>query len=246
MANRRSLKLAAFIWTLSIILVSAGCSKPAASLTAPTTSPSPTTESAPEAFTLSGRVMESAPTTPTGIGGAVLTIEDGANAGRSAVTNDLGFYSIPALQPTSFMISVAADGYVGVKRLQFVTVSRSDFVLSPVPAMHRYLLSGDISGSDGTCSDGITARPCRIIMVPVHNPGRVHASLHWSPNDLADLDLSFFQTGVSGPLARSGEAGTDVEQVALDVPGGATYEFRVTYRSGSQPANYELTITYPD
>ena len=248
MTKSRSLNLAVCLLTLSTAAVTSGCGESDVSLTAPT-SALQVSEPAPATFTLTGRVMESAPTTPTGISGAVLTIVDGVNVGRSAVSDVWGFYSIGALQATSFMINVAADGYVGASRMQFPTANRADFLLAPVPGMHRYQFSGEISGSDGTCDDGSAARPCRILMVPVHNPGHIHGTLRWRPGDLADLDLTLFQTGASVPIApieRATATNTALEQVVADVRGGATYEFRITYRAGSHNVNYELTVTYPD
>lgn len=78
-------------------VIAAGCSNPhASSPIAPTVATTPAPVPAPaSSFTLRGRVGEAPPTAPTGIRGAVLTIGDGVNAGRSAVTDAYGFYTIP-------------------------------------------------------------------------------------------------------------------------------------------------------
>ena len=47
---------------------------------------------------------------------------------------------------------------------------------------------------DGQCSDGEAMRSCRIILFPVHNPGPIQATLHWTTDEEVDLDLTLFQT----------------------------------------------------
>src|SRR5207248_973364 len=82
---------------LSLVLAaSAGsaCSGAHTSAIAPTSTQSGNAAPAPSSVTLTRRVTESAPTALTGIEGAVVTISDGTNAGRSAVTNQYGFHSM--------------------------------------------------------------------------------------------------------------------------------------------------------
>src|SRR5262245_3991436 len=90
------------IASVTFSLLAAGCTgnQPSASIvspTAPTAVPSPTpTPPAPgsNTLTLSGRVTETAPTTSTGVAGAVLRILDGAAAGRSTAADPQGYYRI--------------------------------------------------------------------------------------------------------------------------------------------------------
>jgi len=219
----------------------AACGGTRASMSAPT--PSVSTSSA--TISLTGRVTESAPTPTTGIEGAVVTIGDGPNAGRSAVTNPYGFYSISDLHAGAFTITVNADDYVGAsERLACSASSTSDFQLLPIAKTVTHVLTGDIGGEDGTCSDSVSVRPCRIIVIPIHNSGPVNAELSWTPSSAADLDLTLFQTGVSDPLARSATAGSRPEQVSATLTVGATYEFRITYSGGTGRVAYTLRVTH--
>src|SRR5437867_606603 len=102
---------------LSFVLATCAVSACGGSHGAPTT-PTATRVTTPPPtpaanVTLGGRVTESAPTPTTGIDGAVVTISDGPNAGRSAITSVFGFYSIPDLQPGAFTVTIDADDYVG-------------------------------------------------------------------------------------------------------------------------------------
>src|SRR5207244_5876553 len=92
-----------------------------------------------------------------------------------------------------------------------------------------HILTGDIGGEDGTCSDSVSVRPCRIVVIPIHNAGPVEAVLSWTPASAADLDLTLFQTGVSAPAARSASSASGPEEVSARLTVGATYEFRLTF-----------------
>jgi hypothetical protein len=115
-----------------------------------------------------------------------------------------------------------------------------------VPSTLHHVLTGDIRGTDGTCSDGVDERPCRIVTFPVHNPGTIQARLDWTPSRTSDLDLPLFQTNVSQPLARSAIRGRDNDVVSATVAGGVTYELHITYANGSTAASYTLTIDTPN
>jgi hypothetical protein len=237
--------LAVVLSLLCIISCSNGSPLPTGP-TGPTPQPTPlpTPAPAPSEFTLTGRVTESVPTTHTGIGGAVVTIADSS---RMAVTNSVGFYTIAGLPSAEFTINVSADGYVATsRRLATTGNTTTDFQLRPVPATLTHTSSGSISGPDGTCSDGVAMKPCRILAIPVHNTGSIEATLSWESISPADLDLSVFQTGASTPLARSALTGTMQEQVTANVTVGGTYELRITHSSGVDTVTYTLTITYPN
>ena len=197
------------------------------------------------AISLTGRVTESAPTPTTGIEGAVVMIADGPNAGRSALTNPFGFYSFSDLQAGAFTISVSAEDYVATsERIACSASSTSDFQLLPVAKTVTHILTGDIGGEDGTCSDSVSVLPCRIVVIPIHNAGPVEAVLSWTPAGAADLDLTLFQTGVSAPVARSGSSGAGPEHVSAALTVGATYEFRITYARGTGRVAYTLRVTH--
>ena len=209
-------------------------------ITSPTPAPAPAAK-----VTLAGRITESPPTPTTGIDGAVVTIRDGSNAGRFATANPLGFYSIADLEPGAFTVTIDANDYVGTWANVACSANlTSNFQLLPVPKTITHTLTGDVGGSDGTCSDSISDRPCRIVVIPIHNVGPVEAVLSWTPTKGADLDLTLFQTGVAAPLARSASAGAGPEQVNANLTVGATYEFHITYAAGVARATYTLRVTH--
>jgi hypothetical protein len=222
----------------------ASCSGAPSTPTAPSSAVAPApTASAP--VTLHGRVTEAPPTPTTGIEGAVLTIGDGVNEGKSAITNPFGFYAIAGVQPGVFTMKVTADGYVSHAHGVEVAADNptSNFQLLPTPAMMTDTVGGDIAATDGTCSDGTASKPCNIVMVPIHNAGAVEAVLTWmSPN--VDLDLTLFQTGVALPISRSASSGAAEERVSAELKMGATYEFRITYSAGANRTAYTLRITH--
>jgi len=67
---------------------------------------------APITANLSGRVTEIVASAVLPIGGALLTIEDGGNAGKTATTNANGEYSLSALRRDAFSVTVSASGYL--------------------------------------------------------------------------------------------------------------------------------------
>jgi hypothetical protein len=225
----------------------AGCTGAHASNSAPTQSLAPiTSPTSSSPISLNGRVTESIPTATTGIEGAVVTITDGPNAGRSGATNPYGFYTISNLQPGAFTISVTADDYVSTsEHLACSSTSTSDFQLLPVEKMETYVLTGSVGPDDGTCSDGIYTRPCRIVVVPIHNLGPLDAVLTWSGAG-DDLDLSVFQTGFQTPLDRSAAQGAGPEEVQAKVSSAGTYEFRITFAGGTGRVAYTLRMTHPN
>jgi hypothetical protein len=164
-----------------------------------------------------------------------------------AVTNSVGYYTMTGLPAIELTVTVRADGYVATSRRLLATGNTStNFQLRPIPAMLNHTSSGSISGSDGVCSDGVVMKPCRLLVIPVHNPGSIDAALSWESISPADLDLSVSQTGASTPLARSALTGPMPEQVTANVTVGGTYEIRVTHSSGSDTVTYTLKITYPN
>jgi hypothetical protein len=196
---------------------------------------------------LRGRVTEAAPTSIMQIYPAVVTIVDGEYAGRSAQTDFGGFYEISGLRPGTFTVAVEAEGFVRkTEQVNFGVEQTANFALLPIPETLRYVLPGDIRGSDGTCSDGVNQRPCRIIAFPIHNSGQIVARLDWTPNATADLDMALFQSGTNQPLVRSTNQGRQSETVRFDARGGLTYELRITYVGGTTGADYTVTLDCPN
>ena len=75
------------------------------------TSPFNPPPNTPPTFILSGRVTDTAPTASVGIPGATVAVADGVNAGRSAVADGSGNYSLAGLQSGTFNVSISAGGY---------------------------------------------------------------------------------------------------------------------------------------
>jgi hypothetical protein len=196
---------------------------------------------------LKGRVTQSAPTTHAEIAGATVSIVDGPNSGKSAVANGMGFYTIGEVAPGSFTVAVAANGFVGAsKRVDAVRDAVENFNLTPESRMLTYTFHGDVRDGDGTCSDGAAQRPCRIVMIPIHNAGNVNARLEWTSDQAIDLDLALFQTNVAAPIEKSAQKGADAEQVGSHVTGGSNYELRITYAGGNGQAKYTISIECPN
>ncbi len=84
-------------------------------------------------YTLSGRVAAGAPSFDP-IAGAMVTIGDGPNAGRSAVTDSTGSYTLSGLEPSGFTVTASATGFASDSR--GVTLVRDltlDFELTELP-----------------------------------------------------------------------------------------------------------------
>ena len=198
-------------------------------------------------YTLAGRVTVSRPTAADGIAGATLTVIDGVNAGRSTVADGRGFYTFNDLRPSEFAMSVSAPGHVTAsERLRLAYDRTSNVQLQPDPVQLSFSLSGDIASVDGSCNDGEALSPCRIILFPVHNPGLIEATLRWTAEEDADLDLSLFETDGRTWIARTANKSGNVEQLRGEVMGGATYELRVTLGAGSGVASYTLDFSQPN
>jgi hypothetical protein len=209
--------------------------------------PVPSPAPAAGLIVLKGRITQSAPTTHAEISGAVVSIVDGANSGKSATANELGFYTINNVSPGSFTVSVAAGGFVSAaKRVDAVRDVTENFSLTPEARTLTYTFRGEVREGDGTCSDGASLRPCRIVMIPIHNAGAVNARLEWTSDSAIDLDLSLFKTNAQTPIEKSAQPGAAVERVGSHVDGGSNYELRITYAGGSGQANYTISIECPN
>src|SRR5262249_47908260 len=163
-------------------------------------------------------------------------------------TDGAGNYSIGALKSGGFNITVSAPGYQSVSRgVTLSANSTQNFSLLPVFRMLNETLTGSISGGDATCSGGdgvFTTKPCKVMRFNVHNDGALTATLDWSPNRVADLDLSLFRG--STMIARSATATGGRETVSASLTAGFVYELHVTYYSGSAITNYTVAVGHPN
>ena len=153
----------------------------------------------------------------------------------------MGYYSIPDVTPGS-AVRVSAAGYVD-------TTSESgreetNFRLMPVPAVIETTLTDILSAQVGTCSDGITLKPCHILTLAIHNKGPIEALLSWDPAEKADLDLSLFRTGGTTFISRSASPGAAPERINVELSHGAMYELRITYASGTGAPRYTLHVSH--
>ena len=234
---------------LLVALLASGCDK--ASPVAPTTpSPDPTPQTpvpnpVVSQVTVTGRITEAPPTNWTGVEGALFKIVDGVNAGRSAVADGDGFFTLTGLTPGIIHASATAEGYVSASlTLDGSRDTTANLYLLPNPETITNTINGDIASTDGTCSDGTADRPCRIIAMPIHNNGAADATLTWSGSSDVALTITLFQTGSPTPLARSSAAGTRDQRVSAMLTGGQDYEFRITVVGGTGSTNYALRVTH--
>ena len=218
--------------------------------TAPAAAPSVVAVPTPElqSVTLKGRVTEAAPTTVMGIDGATVTISNGATSQSSARTVGgaaQGRYAISELRPGRYEVVVSANGYVSVTRtITIAADTATDFPLLPVPETMNHTFEYQISDSDGTCSDGTQARPCRITAIPIHNAGPIDATLSWTGASSVKLSVTLFQSGQPTPLVRSTSVGDASQRLALNLPGGALYQLRITHVSGIGTASYPMRVIH--
>jgi hypothetical protein len=199
---------------------------------------------------MQGRVTEAAPTTVMGVWDSVVTISDGASSWSSEKTYGgaaQGTYSIPSLRPGRYEASVSAPGFVTATRTITIPAdAATNFPLLPVPETLTNTFDYQISDGDGTCSDGTQEKPCRIVAIPIHNAGAIDATLTWRSATPVVLNVTLFQKGQREPLARSTPSGATGHHLAAAVPGGALYELRITYASGTGPASYSMRVVHPN
>lgn len=231
--------------------VTAGCAQETV------TSPTPTPQSnvvapappghAPMPLTLSGRVTEAEPTTIVGLANADVTLTDGTNTWKSTPTvggDGRGQYMINGLRGGRFQATATAQGFVSSSREITVPADAStDFALLPVPQTKHFTFRDQIAATDGTCSDGAHAWPCRVAAVPIHNAGPLAAALRWTSATPTMLTVTLFEKGRETPIAKSTFDGT-AQRISGTLSGGALYELRVTYVSGTDTAAYAMSVDY--
>jgi hypothetical protein len=185
-----------------------------------------------------------------GLWDATVTVTDGTSSWSSEKTYGgaaQGLYSIPGLRPGRYDTTVSAAGFITATRTIVIPVdAATDFSLLPVPETITNTFDFQISDVDGTCSDGQQMRPCRIAAVPIHNAGPIDATLTWKSATPVVLNVTLFQKGEAAPLARSTATRESTHHLAFTVPGGALYELRITYVSGTGQASYSMRVAHPN
>lgn len=115
---------------VGIGLLSMACGSSSTSTTAPTPTPAPTPTQPAATFTLTGVVTIG--TSTTAISNATVTVQDSANAGKSATTDANGRYTISGLIAAGMTVAVAAPGYGGSSKGVTVTAATTlNFTMLP-------------------------------------------------------------------------------------------------------------------
>lgn len=120
--------------TLSISLSNAGSRNPMG-LDNIVLTATPNAPPTPSAFALTGRVTSTANGAP--LSGAVVSVRDGPNSGRSTVTDGSGAYKLDQLLASTFTLNVSAIGYVA--QMRTVTLASDQTVsvaLAPAPVTY--------------------------------------------------------------------------------------------------------------
>lgn len=114
---------------LFALLAFASCGGDKGTPSGPSPTPTPTT------YTLTGTVTDQ---NGTGLGGATVTVQDGANSGKSASTDGSGRYSLSALSSGGFTVKAAKQYYQPDARGVTLTANVSqDFRLAYIPPFSR-------------------------------------------------------------------------------------------------------------
>lgn len=116
-----------------LLLIGAGRSEIRASLEQVSASfPVSVAARPPDTSTLSGSVSDTV--SRRGLANATVQVLDGPNAGRSASTDESGFYSLPALIQGSFAVRVTRSGYEPAEgSTAFSGDTRLDLFMRPLP-----------------------------------------------------------------------------------------------------------------
>ncbi len=127
--------------TLVVLLNIVACGGSSTTPTAPSSTPSPSTPASTATFTLTGLVIDDAAQV---VVGATVTVLDGPNANRSALTDGTGRYSLTGLSTGGFSVRVRRDGYDDATKP--VTLTSSTSVDFTIPRL-RISLSGSMTGT---------------------------------------------------------------------------------------------------
>jgi hypothetical protein len=179
---------------------------------------------------------------------ATVTLDDGVDSWRSERTIGgvgRGVYTISGLRAGRYRATISADGFVTATRdVAIASDSTIDFPLLPVATRRSVTVSDHLSDQDVTCSDDAQPRPCHIVALPVHHSGLIDATLTWTAGGPA-LTLTLLQAGSPVPIATPTLVDGNGRLVA-NLEGGAVYEIRVIYASGTGRVAYSLSIAYPN
>lgn len=186
--------------------------------------------------TITGTVTTSAPTLAP-LGGVTLTVLDGPAAGKSITTTENGAFAFSTAKGP-FTVLADKDGYDD----QTLTVDASGpqtlrFTLKPIPREVEEILTPEMGVA---CSE-----PCRrAFAIPVHNDGKIFASIVWPAVSAPHLTLWRGETQI--PTTTFGHTGSSYFRPEVPVTGGAVYFLRVSGGIGTAPLNFHLSVIRPN
>jgi hypothetical protein len=227
--------MAALVAGLACGVVFIGCGDDETASQTPV-APSPTPPSGP-AFSVTGTVSETAPTTNTRVPEAEVQLNVGAAYGTGAD----GTFTIPNVSNGTYTLNVRKAGYnsqttqvtVAGANLSGVSVN-----LQPVARIVDTIQDRRATPSASECGNG---RACQLVRIGSHNNGESRFFVAWN-NVTDELDLEWWCNGVR--VARSDFNGIMADEVKPAIVAGQTCDLRIINASNTS-FNYTLYQTYP-
>jgi len=179
--------------------------------------PTPTVPAPPTAFALTGRITNSA--TNAAISGAIVSVRDGPNAGRSATTDTSGAYKLEQLLASTFTLNVSATGFVAQTRT--VTLTSDQTIAVP--------LAPEVSAvppPPGAIVIGFTGPPSNGAPAPSYT------------------ESGFTVTPVQGTWTAVTTYGNPAPFIQFSAPGGTTTTGEVRVSGGGRPFGFYSVDLY--
>jgi hypothetical protein len=211
-----------------------------------------TTAVVPGSLTLSGNVVETAPTSSIAIAGASVTLVEGPNIG-STTTDATGRFQLSGLRPGGITVRIRSANHVDELRFIEITADKAiEVQLNPVYEMVTTTSVEAISGGGDACpgywdyfSDSLSCAADYVFNVHYNGSLRAEAI----PDD-PDTEFAMeLYNSVDGRLSRTGTPLVSARPV--DVQGHTQYVIRVRkFSNGGGPppaglASFKLTVTRP-
>jgi Carboxypeptidase regulatory-like domain len=196
----------------------------------------------PAAYTLTGVITESVPTTSTMLSGVRVDLTDPANQGRFATTDSAGQYQITQVPAGTYTVRATLGGYVDLTKQVTVSANTSlDFALVPTPTNTWFKRFGEITPTTARCAG--ETRPCQVfVLPPVHNTGPFETTVLWTGAD-ASFALQLFNadTGLVVASASTGTPGEQYLYTQIQAPGN--YQLRVVALNISESVALTVHVT---
>ena len=222
---------------LVCVLALAGCGdSDDASSPTPVTTPSPSPAPGP-AFSVSGTVFESAPTTSTRVPEAEVQLTGGAAYG----TGSDGTFTIPNVANGTYTLTIRKAGFNATTvpvTVAGANVSGLTANLQPVARIVDVIQDRSTSRNRNECAN---SRACEVVKIGSHNNGESRFFVAWN-NTADELDLEWWCNGVRVARSELNGIGADEEKPAIVA--GQTCDLRIINATNSTFA-YTLYLTYP-